>query len=398
MSERFDILFQGLEEESALKLILANPDDLANPVDKYMAATRLGASQTPESLDVLIQAIDLDPENLFNRITRRKAAEALGRRKDPKALPGLFKALGFGDEAAVINAVDSISQIGAALDQKQCDQLLSALEGSDNIKRAVIQCHTRLGLKSGMAAVKSLQNDENPLVSGAARAYSARVFGECESLKPLLAQLTDPIAGRRRAAVIDLGDAGDATALPALAKAPVSMPLRAKSAFQLVDPEKTGSIPMEFTETIRSLLIDDPRSLWLQDDWICEASTEAIEKNLQHRDEGKQYGGIASLMQMDRGQQIRAIELFHQKLWSDYGANYLLTSLIGLEKFDEKSELVRTALAETLPQYAKSRIAAAWACLKLGLRDQLGVLTETMETARWVPLKWSCEQVLKELS
>ena len=306
--------------------------------------------------------------------------------------------MGFDDEAAVINAVDSISQIGAALDQKQCDQLLSALEGSDNIKRAVIQCHTRLGLKSGMAAVKSLQNDENPLVSGAARAYSARVFGECESLKPLLAQLTDPIAGRRRAAVIDLGDAGDATTLPALAKAPVSMPLRAKSAFQLVDPEKTGSIPMEFTETIRSLLIDDPRSLWLQDDWICEASTEAIEKNLQHRDEGKQYGGIASLMQMDRGQQLQAIELFHQKLWSDYGANYLLTSLIGLEKFDEKSELVRTALAETLPQYAKSRIAAAWACLKLGLRDQLGVLTETMETARWVPLKWSCEQVLKELS
>ena len=176
MSERFDILFQGLEEESALKLILANPDELANPVDKYMAATRLGASQTPESLDVLIQAIDLDPENLFNRITRRKAAEALGRRKDPKALPGLFKALGFDDEAAVINAVDSISQIGAALDQKQCDQLLSALEGSDNIKRAVIQCHTRLGLKSGMAAVKSLQNDENPLVSGAARAYSARVL------------------------------------------------------------------------------------------------------------------------------------------------------------------------------------------------------------------------------
>ena len=179
MSERFDILFQGLEEETARKLILANPDELANPVDKYMAATRLGASQTPESLDVLIQAIDLDPENLFNRIARRKAAEALGRRKDPKALPGLFKALSFDDEAAVINAVDSISQIGAPLGQEQCDQLLSALEGSDNIKRAVIQCHTRLRLETGQPAVRLLQDDENPLVSGAARAYAARVFGEC---------------------------------------------------------------------------------------------------------------------------------------------------------------------------------------------------------------------------
>ena len=152
MSERFDVLFEGLEEKSALELVLANPEELSNPVDKYMAATRLGASTTEASLNVLIEAVGLDPDNLFNRITRRKVLEALGRRKDIRALPALFQALSFDDEPAVVNAVDSIAQIAAPLEGEQCQQLLQALDGGDNQRRSVIQCHTRLGLSSGSQA------------------------------------------------------------------------------------------------------------------------------------------------------------------------------------------------------------------------------------------------------
>ena len=43
MAERFDVLFEGLSEESSLKILLSDPRDLPNPVDKYMAATRLAA-------------------------------------------------------------------------------------------------------------------------------------------------------------------------------------------------------------------------------------------------------------------------------------------------------------------------------------------------------------------
>ena len=93
MAERFDVLFEGLSEESSLKILLSDPRDLPNPVDKYMAATRLAACSSEESLQGLISAVDLDPEDLFNRITRRKAIEALGRRKDVQALDCLFKAL-----------------------------------------------------------------------------------------------------------------------------------------------------------------------------------------------------------------------------------------------------------------------------------------------------------------
>ena len=174
MAERFDILFEGMSEESSLKILLSDPKDLSNPVDKYMAATRLAACTSEESLQGLISAVDLDPEDLFNRITRRKAIEALGRRKDVQALGCLFKALKFDDEPSVINAADSITQISAPLTESQCDSLLDALKGSDPQKRSVIQAHTRLGLKSGTSFIQPLTHDENPLISGAARAFCAR--------------------------------------------------------------------------------------------------------------------------------------------------------------------------------------------------------------------------------
>ena len=398
MAERFDVLFEGLSEESSLKILLSDPKDLPNPVDKYMAATRLAACSSEESLQGLISAVDLDPEDLFNRITRRKAIEALGRRKDVQALDCLFKALEFDDEPSVINAADSITQISAPLTESQCDSLLQALKGSDPQRRSVIQAHTRLGLQSGTPFIQTLIHDENPLISGAARAFCARVEGDLDQLKPLIPQLNDLQAGRRRSAVIDLGDAGDVTMLDYLIKSAVSMPLRAKSAFQLVDPSKKAEVPEEHISTITSLLQDDPRSLFLRDEWLSNQDPIEIENNLQHRDEGKQYGAALSLLKMTRPQQIEIIDGIRSRLWSDYGANYLLTSLIGLGSIGEREELIRTSLAETLPQYAKSRVAAAWGCLKLDLKDQLDLLKSISTGSKWVPLKWSCSQVLKQFS
>ena len=398
MAERFDVLFEGLSEESSLKILLSDPRDLPNPVDKYMAATRLAACSSEESLQGLISAVDLDPEDLFNRITRRKAIEALGRRKDVQALDCLFKALEFDDEPSVINAADSITQISAPLTESQCDSLLQALKGSDPQRRSVIQAHTRLGLQSGTPFIQTLIHDENPLISGAARAFCARVEGDLDQLKPLIPQLNDLQAGRRRSAVIDLGDAGDVTMLDYLIKSAVSMPLRAKSAFQLVDPGKKAEVPEEHISTITSLLQDDPRSLSLRDEWLSNQDPIVIENNLQHRDEGKQYGAALSLLKMTRPQQIEIIDGIRSRLWSDYGANYLLTSLIGLGSIGEREELIKTSLAETLPQYAKSRVAAAWGCLKMDLKDQLGLLKSISTSSKWVPLKWSCSQVLKQFS
>ena len=398
MAERFDNLVEGLSEEQAIAVILADPDTLDRPVDKYMAATRLGASDTEESLDILIKASELSPEHLFDRITRRKAIEALGRRKSPKALPSLFRALSCTDEAAVINAVDAITKIGEPLTETDHNVLLRALEGEDIQKRAVIQAFCRLEVTGAETKIRPLADDSNPLVSGAARAYLAKVHHELSWLDTLVPQLIDPIAGRRRSAVIDLGDAGDVTRLEALVTAPVSMSLRARSAFQLVDPEKKCHVPDEYNALITQLLQDDPQSLKLRKEWICAVEATEIENNLQHRDEARQYGGAASLMAMTMPEKIVLIDEIKQKLWSDYVTHYYLTAVVSLQKLGERSELIRLALAETIPQYSKSRIAAAWGCLRLGLTDQRPILKELSMSAQWLPLKWTCTQVLKQLS
>ena len=103
-------------------------------------------------------------------------------------------------------------------------------------------------------------------------------------------------------------------------------------------------------------------------------------------------------MKMPSQQQLKAIDHIHDKFWSDYGANCLLTAVIGLNRVRERSDLVRTALAEALPQYAKSRVAAAWACLSLELNDQIELLQDIQMNTRLIPLKWSYEQVLKQMS
>ena len=79
MSERFDTLFAGMSEERAMETLLKPPAELKNPGLKYLAATRLGACQSPESLQRLLAAGANDSDDLYERITRRKALRRVMR-------------------------------------------------------------------------------------------------------------------------------------------------------------------------------------------------------------------------------------------------------------------------------------------------------------------------------
>ncbi len=103
-------------------------------------------------------------------------------------------------------------------------------------------------------------------------------------------------------------------------------------------------------------------------------------------------------MAMAMPERLVLIDDIKEKLWSDYVTHYYLTAVVSLQGLGERSELIRLALAETIPQYTKSRIAAAWGCLRLGLVDQKPLLEELSANAFWLPLKWSCQQVLKQMS
>ncbi len=103
-------------------------------------------------------------------------------------------------------------------------------------------------------------------------------------------------------------------------------------------------------------------------------------------------------MAMPEAERMILIDEIKEKLWSDYVTHYYLTAVVSLQGLEERSDLIRLALAETIPQYTKSRIAAAWGCLRLGLVDQKPLLEELAATAFWLPLKWTCQRVLKQLS
>ena len=224
----------------------------------------------------------------------------------------------------------------------------------------------------------------------------ASIYGEHDLMKPLVACLTDLVAGKRRSAVIDIGDSGVEALLPDLIRAPVSMSLRAKSFFQIVDANESTSDPSHQI-LLKQLLRDDPLLLDIKAEWQCGEDASEIEQNLSHRDEARQYGAAASLMRINRDECLKLIESMQERLWSDYVTHYYLTCIVGLRSIQEKGELIRSALAETTPQYTKSRIAAAWACVELQLFDQMELLDELAGSAPWAPLRWSCQQALANL-
>ena len=399
MAERFDVLVQGISKSDALHLLFAKTDSVERPSDRYFAATRLGLCDCDETLDALIRATtDLKIDELFDRITRRKAVEALGRRKDAKAIPALVEVLRCTDTEAVINSLSALIRIGWSPNKEEESHLLNLLDGEVTQARAVIQLFTRLRIQSAQAKnrIGGLCDHESLLVSGASRAYMALLYGEVDLMKPLVACLTDLVAGKRRSAVIDIGDSGDESLLPVLVRAPVSMSLRAKSFLQIVDGNQSLSKP-ENQALFEQLLRDDPLLLDIRPEWECGSDPDEIERNLSHRDEARQYGAAASLMRIDRSECLAVIESMQERLWSDYVTHYYLSCLVGLRKFSEKSDLVRSALAETTPQYTKSRIAAAWACVELQLDDQMDLLYELSSSAPWVPLRWTCQQALARL-
>ena len=399
MAERFDVLVQGISEADALSLLFADTACVERPSDRYFAATRLGLCDCDTTLHALIRATqELKVDELFDRITRRKAVEALGRRKDPRAIPALVAVLECSDAEAVINALSALTRIGWSPSDGEEDCLLGLFNGEVTQIRATIQVFTRLGIKSrrSQSAISGFCDHESLLVSGAARACMASLYGEVGLMKPLVASLTDLIAGKRRSAVIDLGDSGDESLLPVLVRAPVSMSLRAKSFLQIVEANQSLS-KTENQFLLERLLRDNPLLLDLRPEWQCGSNAEEIEQNLSHRDEARQYGAAASLMRIDRDECLNLIESMQERLWSDYVTHYYLSCVVGLRKISEKSDLVRSALAETTPQYTKSRIAAAWACVDLELYDQMDLLYELSASAPWVPLRWTCQQALARL-
>ncbi len=401
MAERFDSLFGWLDEQEAIQVLHSATASLPNPGLQYVAATRLGAANSPESLKALLAAAAWRGHGVNERLTRRKALEALGRRPDPRSLARVLEALKSSDAGAVVSAANSLSRLwdaGQTMDPDQLtDALTGALHGPGTQQRAVIQCLTRLELHGAKATVEERINHPDRLLDGAARAYLVRQGGTGTLLQPVLRRLQDPEAGQRRTAVIDLGLAAQPEHLAAVVRTPVSMPLRALTAFPLARRAlANGHPPAPVAALLDELCRDDPRQLRLIDP--CPQPMDTTPggwiRLLLQRDENCQYAAAVGILQQSRASRSVILEQLHHHHGSDYGGHYMLMRLVGLAGCREQSPWLEQGLAQTAPQYRKSRIAAAVAMGELALTAQRESLQRLQQSCNGEQLRWACAMAL----
>ena len=393
-SQRFDNLFSWMGEQQAIELLSQNVSTLDNPGIKYIAATRLGACSSRDSLDALVVAATGDRDNIFDSITRRKSIEALGRRRDLSTLPTIYEAMHSSDEQTIVNSVDTLIHFGIPLDAQFKSSLLKIIQnGSDVLKRVAIQCFTRLEMHEFNGIIREQESNPNILVNGASIAYSIRVEDDKRKLHILENHLNDLNVIHRRSSVIDIGDAGDPSLLSSISKAAVSMPLRAKSAFKMTSKIKTKSQ----RTLINQMLKDDSRYLYFTQKFDAPNDLEKVCDFLKHRDEERQYFGAKALFSWPASTVTDAIKTIWDNHGSDYGVHYQVNCLVSQLGLTELSYIIKESLLEPAPQYAKSKIAATWGCLNLGLLECRADIENLLMTSTWEPLRWTCAEVLREL-
>ena len=393
-SQRFDTLFSWMDEQQAIGLLSQNINTLDNPGIKYIAATRLGACSSRDSLDALVLAATGDRENIFDSITRRKSIEALGRRRDLSTLPTIYDAMSSSDEQTIVNAVDTLINFGVPLDSQFKSSLLKIIQdGSDVLKRVAIQCFSRLEMHDSNGIISKQQSNKNILVNGASIAYSIRVEGDKSKLQILADHLENTNVIYRRSSVIDIGDAGEPSLLSNIAKVAVSMPLRAKSAFKITPKIKTESQ----RSLINQMLQDDSRHLCFTQSVDVPVDLKEVCDLLRHRDEERQYSGAKTLFTWPVAGLAEAINSIWENHGSDYGVHYQVNCLISQLGLTELSFITKESLSEPAPQYAKSKIAATWGCLNLGLSECRSEIENLFMMSSWEPLRWTCAEVLRKL-
>ena len=393
-SQRFDTLFSWMDERQAIELLSQNISDLDNPGIKYIAATRLGACSSRDSLDALVLAATGDRENIFESITRRKSIEALGRRRDLSTLPTIYDAMSSSDEQTIVNAVDTLINFGVPLDYQFKSSLLKIIQdGTDVLKRVAIQCFSRLEMHDSNGIIFKQQSNPNIMVNGASIAYSIRVEGDKSKLQILADHLENTNVIYRRSSVIDIGDAGEPSLLSNIAKVAVSMPLRAKSAFKITPKIKTESQ----RSLINQMLQDDSRHLSFTQSVDVPVDLKEVCDLLRHRDEERQYSGVKTLFSWPISGLTEAINFIWENHGSDYGVHYQVNCLISQLGLTELSFITKESLSEPAPQYAKSKIAATWGCLNLGLSECRSEIENLFMMSSWEPLRWTCAEVLRKL-
>ena len=397
MDRRFSNIF-NLTEDQAIALLKQPLNTEDGTSERYVGAAHLINFPTDRSINALIEAVhDRDPV-LENRIARRKAVESLGRLKATQALPILKSCLSEEDPLMVENAVWAISEIGTE-DESILEAIANLLTKPNQTYRVIIHTLANFDYQPAIDRIKPFIDHEDKPIASAAIASLARLQREYSQMDRVAEFLQHDDVSTRRACIQDLVDAEYYQAIPAIAKAPISVAFRLRG-IRLLAAKGLAEKKLSFAEiepSLTRIIRDRPQDIEMVHEYDSPPALEFLIRELYHTDFGRCYLAGKTLIEEYSAQAPEALlQTYAAEAHNDYGAHFHVVKLLGLLQYQPGYDLIVEALHNTAPQFQKSRAAAVIALGNLQATQAIPMLKQTLTTPIF-DLKYACLLALEQL-
>lgn len=400
MDNRFAYLFAGLSEDRAIALLEMSSDELDDPSERYVAASRM--SNFPPSdrgIRALISAVENTDDSLDNRIVRRKAVETLGRYKAEAARDIIQTCLKDDDCYLVENSAWALAEIGCD-DPSALATLAATLAKPGQSYRAIIQALAKLNYQPAIAPIEPFATHADPSIASAAIAAICRLSDDNSRMAEVAAFLQHENVNARRGCIQDLIDTRYYAATPNLARCPVSVVFRLRAIRQLAEAGMAETVLAFETDVqpyLEQVLRDRPADISFVHAYDRSPSLEYAISELYSTDFGRCY--LASQTLLDRHAETAGaalLETYRDRASNDYGAHYHVVKLLGWLRYAPGYDIVVEALNNPTPQFQKSRAAAAIALGELADDRAIPALHQALATDIW-ELKYAALLALEQL-
>jgi bilin biosynthesis protein len=396
MDKRFFNLF-NLTEDQAIALLDTPQDQVPEEDSRYIAASHLVNFPTERSVHALMRAIQKTDPSLDNRIVRRKSVETLGRLQATQALSLIRTCLADDDFYTVENAVWAIGEIGTK-DFNLLEEVAQLLEKPAQSYRVMIHTLTKLAYQPALERIRRFEQDDDAPTASAAISAVCRLTEDYRQMDKVVAMLQHPKVLARRLSIQDLIDAKYYSAIPQIARCPVSLVFRLR-AIRIMADEGVSTGALTFAEIqpyLEQTLRDHPNDLGLVHSYPTTPTLPVLIRELYETDFGRCYLGTKTML--DHYAEAAPAALFatyEEEAGGDYGAHFHVVKLFGWLKHAPAYDLLIEALHNRQPQFQKSRAAAAIALAELGDPRAIPELKACLETKIW-DLKYAALMALEK--
>jgi bilin biosynthesis protein len=396
MDKRFINLF-NLTEDQAIGLLDTPQDQLNEEDSRYIAASHLVNFPTEKTIAALIRAIQTTDPQLDNRIVRRKSVETLGRLEAVQALPVIQACLADDDCYTVENAVWAIGEIGTQ-DTTILEAMAALLDKPGQTYRVIIHTLTKLDYQSALGRIRQFVDVDDKPIASAALAAICRMTGDCSGMAQVVEFLQHENVYTRRLCIQDLIDAKYYSAIPAIAKAPVSLVFRLRGIRLLAESGMPDAISWaDVQPSLEAVLRDHPHDLEMVHEYDQPPVLDFVIRELYETDFGRSYLATQTILETYSDVAPAAImATYEAEAYADYGAHYHVMKLLGWLKYAPATDMLIGMLNHPQPQFQKSRAAAALALGEIGDPKAIEPLKACLSARIW-DLRYAALLALEQL-